>query len=239
MTSIKTSPLLKDAVVNFMRNSVGNSKKSPQKEIPTRVQNLEELKYDNPNSIYATAEESVSLSRFINSERIIRECRKKATSFCNSCNLSSFGLTEDDVFIIFASLHNIRNSEASVLSQLNKVLMSPDKSELTRIKPFLFYLLSSLRSLPVVDNSHVLYMCEDNEFLGINNYKCGHIISWPWTTVASKTVDSAKSYAKAAKKLTVFEVHGAYTGYNVGPFTDFIEDGKYFTSIFFLRASCI
>ena len=214
-----------------MKNAVNNGKVNSQEEIPARAPIFDELKKIDVHNIYATPGESFNLSRFKDSEKNAKECKEKAKKLCSTCDLSSLGLTEEDVFVIYASLYNIRSSSdsgSSVLNRLNEVLISSNKYRFTEVRPFLLYLLSSLRTLPIVDNSQVLYRCEDGELIDMECYKPGCIVSWPGCTVTSKTEDLAKYYAKASKKSVIFEVRGAYTGYNVKQFTDVNEDGKYY-----------
>ena len=170
-----------------------------------------------PSTFYKTLEEALIEAKFICIKDILENAKKRWEA---SGEIRKSGLTEEEAAAVFVYTYDFGKDdwEKNPFRVVNKVLAERNTHTLPRLCGYILHLLSALRKLPKWNGGGVLYRGVEGP-VSPSVREVGNVMSWPAFTSTTVDESTVGSFIASAREPVVFEIRGAFCGYNISPFS--------------------
>lgn len=172
-----------------------------------------------PSTYYRTLEEALDDAKFVCIKDMLDDAKRKWEASPDSVKRGV--LTEEEAASIFIYSYDFGKAkmEKNPFRIVNKVLAERNTHALPRLCGYIMHLLTALRKLQRYDcTGKAVYRGVEGP-VSPNVKQVGNVMTWPAFTSTTKDETAVGNFIMTAREPIVFEVRGAFCGYDISPFS--------------------
>ena len=182
-----------------------------------------------PPDFYEPLDKAFESAAFKNLADIRAESQEQVEALANSGTLYSLGMSRGEAEVLFSYTYEAKERKESPYSIMNRVLTERDDNKLRSHRGYILHLLKALRKLrPIDPRTTTLYRGTNGKYLKFDkeHYQEGNTMTWPAFTSTSTKEDVIYSFLERTTQPVIFEIHGAFVGYNIKDFSKFPNEDE-------------
>ena len=181
-----------------------------------------------PSGFYENLSKSFESASFKNFSVIKEKSQERVRGLERNGTLNKLKMASEEAEVLFSYTYEEKEKKSNTPCYImNKLLAERNDNRLMAYRGYILHLLKALRKLEPVDpRTTTLYRGIDGERLTFDDkhYKVGNIMTWPAFTSTTPNESIAYKFSSKAVKPVIFEIHGAFVGYPIKPFSNFQKE---------------